>query len=196
MTGGVGAKLRELRKARGVTQRALAAEVGIHFSSLSNIENDKEPCGEGTIRRLAEALGADEDLLLGEAGHRAMPFRVLGHIAAGTPIEATEHVNTFDLSEQFDPRDHFMLRVRGDSMILDGINDGDLSVIRHAVSARNGQTVVAIVGDEEATLKRYSCSGSKVTLTPANPDLQPVTYHKRDVQIRGILVGIVRTAVR
>jgi SOS regulatory protein LexA len=196
MTGGVGAKLRELRKARGITQRALAAEVGIHFSSLSNIENDKEPCGEGTIRRLAEALGADEDLLLGEAGHRAMPFRVLGNIAAGTPIEAMEHVDTFDLSQQFDPQDHYMLTVRGDSMILDGINDGDLAVIRHSTSARNGQTVVAIVGDEEATLKRYSCRGKQVTLTPANDTLKPRTYPQKSVQIRGVLVGIVRTEVR
>lgn len=196
MTGGVGAKLRELRKARGITQRALAAEVGIHFSSLSNIENDKEPCGEGTIRRLAEALGADEDLLLGEAGHRAMPFRVLGNIAAGTPIEAVEHVDTFDLSQQFDPEVHYMLTVRGDSMILDGINDGDLAVIRHTTSAQNGQTVVAIVGDEEATLKRYSSRGKQVTLTPANDSLKPRTYPRKSVQIRGVLVGIVRTEVR
>jgi SOS regulatory protein LexA len=196
VTGGIGEKLRELRQARGVTLRDLASEIGIHYSSLSNIENGKAQCGENTVRRLADALDADADLLLGEAGHRAMPFRVLGDIAAGVPIEVTEHVDTFDLSEQFDPRDHYMLTVRGDSMILDGINDGDLAVIRHAHTARNGQTVVAIVGDEEATLKQYAKRGKQVTLTPANRRLKPKTYAQDRVQIRGVLVGVVRTAVR
>lgn len=196
MKNAVGATIRELRQARGITLRDLADEVGIHFSSLSNIETGKERCGEDTVRRLAEALDTDENLLLGQAGHRTMPFRVLGHIAAGTPIDATEHVSTFDLAEQFDPRDHFMLAVKGDSMILDGINNGDLAVIRHATSARNGQTVVAIIDEDETTLKKYSAAGNQITLTPANRRLKPRTYSKDRIQIRGILVGVVRTTVR
>lgn len=192
---GVGSKLKEIRQTKGISLRALAGEIGIHYASLSNIENDKEPCGRETLERIAEALDADADLLLGMAGHRTMPFRVLGNIAAGTPIEATEHIETFDLADHFDPQEHYLLKVRGDSMILDGINSGDLAIMKHASNAKNGQTVVAIVDDGEATLKRYSAKGKTIVLTPANDNLKPVKYGKDQVEVRGVLVGVVRVSV-
>ncbi|HIE95458.1 MAG TPA: XRE family transcriptional regulator [Planctomycetes bacterium] len=193
--GEIGQKLRDLRKSRGITLRALAKEVGIHFSSISNIENGKERCGEETLTRIAEALGADVDLMLGEAGHRTLPYRVLGNIAAGTPNEAIENVETFDLSLVFDPRDHFMLKVRGDSMILDGINDGDMVIVKHGSRARNGQTVVAIVDGGEATLKKYVKKDRLVVLSPANRRMKAKTYPAGSVEIRGVLAGVVRTNV-
>jgi len=192
----VGAELRELRKSKGITLRALAEVVGVNFSTISNIEAGRERCSERVLRQLAEALGADVDMMLAKAGYRPMPFRVLGNIAAGEPIEATEHIETFDLTEHFDPESHYMLRVRGDSMILDGINDGDLAIVKHSARARNGQTVVAIVDGEEATLKRYSRADRKVTLTPANRRMKPRTYPAADVQIRGVLAGVVRTSLK
>jgi SOS regulatory protein LexA len=193
--GEVGQMLRELRKARGITLRALAEEVGIHFSSISNIENGKERCGEATLKKIAEALGADVDLTLGEAGHRTLPYRVLGNIAAGTPIEAIENVETFDLSLVFDPRDHYMLKIRGDSMILDGINDGDMAIVKHGARAKNGQTVVAVVDGGEATLKRYVRKDRLVVLSPANRKMKARTYPVAKVEIRGVLAGVVRTSV-
>jgi SOS regulatory protein LexA len=193
--GEIGQMLRDLRKSRGITLRALAKEVGIHFSSISNIENGKERCGEETLTKLAEALGADVDLLLGEAGHRTLPYRVLGNIAAGTPIEAIENVETFSLSLVFDPRDHYMLKVRGDSMILDGINDGDMAIVKHGSRAKNGQTVVAVVDGGEATLKRYVRKDRLVVLSPANRKLKAKTYPAAKVEIRGVLAGVVRTSV-
>ena len=193
--GEVGQMLRELRKARGITLRALAEEVGIHFSSISNIENGKERCGEATLKKIAEALGADVDLTLGEAGHRTLPYRVLGNIAAGTPIEAIENVETFDLSLVFDPRDHYMLKIRGDSMILDGINDGDMAIVKHGARAKNGQTVVAVVDGGEATLKRYVRKDRLVVLSPANRKMKARTYPVAKVEIRGVLAGVVWTSV-
>ncbi len=192
----IGATLQRLRKARGISLRDLAPRVGIHFTHLSHIENGRQPCGRDTLIRLAEVLGADPDLLLSEAGHRSPPFRILGHIAAGTPIDAVEDIETFDLTEHFDPRDHFLLRVRGDSMILDGINDGDLAIIRHAQKAISGQTVVALVDGGEATLKRYIEKNRLIILQPANRRMRPLTLPPGRVEIRGILVGILRTAIR
>ncbi len=195
-SGQLGTVLRNLRRARGISLRDLAPRVGIHFTHLSHIENGRQPCGRETLIRLAEQLGADVNVLLAEAGHAAPPFRILGRIAAGLPIEAVETVETFDLSEHFNPRDHYLLRVRGDSMILDGINDGDLAIIRHACTARSGETVVAIVDGGEATLKRYIEKDALVILKPANRRMKAMTLPRGRVTICGVLVGIVRTDVR
>lgn len=192
----LGETLKRLRKARNISLRELAPRVGVHFTHLSHIENGKQPCGRETLIRLADELGADADLLLAQAGHRVAPFRILGNIAAGAPIDAVEDVETFDLAEHFDPNDHYLLRVRGDSMILDGINDGDLAIVRHARKATTGQTVVAIVDGGEATLKRYIEKGPLVILQPANRRLKPVTLAAGQVEVRGVLVGVLRTRVR
>lgn len=192
MTTHVGQLIREARTARGISLRALAGQVGIHFSHLSKIENGKDQIGRESLLRVAEELGVDPDLLLGEAGHQSVPFRVLGEIAAGKPIEAVEDVETFDLTRLFDPHQHFLLRVKGDSMILDGINDGDLAIIRHANTAKNGETVVAIVNGGEATLKRFRRANDVVVLTPANDRMTATTWPAAQVEIRGIYVGLVR----
>lgn len=196
MTGGIGSVIRQLRQSRGLTLRQLAAQLDIHFSHLSKIENGRDQPGRAVLNRVAQLLQVDLDVLLGEAGRQERPFRVLGRIAAGVPMEAIENVETFDLTRVFDPQDHFLLRVQGDSMILDGINDGDLAIIRHAQTARNGQTVAAVVDDEQATLKRYRQEGDVVVLIPANERMQPMRYAAGRVRICGVLTGLVRTLVR
>jgi len=196
MTGGIGAVIRQLRQSRGLTLRQLAAQLDIHFSHLSKIENGRDQPGRAVLNRVAQVLQVDLDVLLGEAGRQERPFRVLGRIAAGVPMDAIENVETFDLTRVFDPQDHFLLRVQGDSMILDGINDGDLAIIRHAQTARNGQTVAAVVDDEQATLKRYRQEGDVVVLIPANERMQPMRYAAGRVRVCGVLRGLVRTLVR
>jgi len=196
MTGGIGAVIRQLRQSRGLTLRQLAAQLDIHFSHLSKIENGRDQPGRAVLNRVAKVLQVDLDVLLGEAGRQERPFRVLGRIAAGVPMDAIENVETFDLTRVFDPQDHFLLRVQGDSMILDGINDGDLAIIRHAQTARNGQTVAAVVDDEQATLKRYRQEGDVVVLIPANERMQPMRYAAGRVRVCGVLTGLVRTLVR
>ena len=196
MTGGIGAVIRQLRQSRGLTLRQLATQLDIHFSHLSKIENGRDQPGRAVLNRVAQVLQVDLDVLLGEAGRQERPFRVLGRIAAGVPMDAIENVETFDLTRVFDPQDHFLLRVQGDSMILDGINDGDLAIIRHAQTARNGQTVAAVVDDEQATLKRYRQEGDVVVLIPANERMQPMRYAAGRVRVCGVLRGLVRTLVR
>lgn len=192
MSPDVGKMIRDARQARGVSLRALAGKIGIHFSHLSKIENGKDSIGRDSIARIAEELGVDPDLLLGESGHQAVPFRVLGDVAAGVPIEAIENVETFDLTKIFDPHGHFLLRVKGDSMIEDGINDGDMAIVRHTTVARNGDTVVAII-DGEATLKRFRKQGRSVILTPANERLKEMEYPASAVEVCGVFVGLIRT---
>ena len=194
MSPHIGQRIREARQARGISLRQLAGQVGIHYAHLSKIENGKDQISRNALIRVAEDLGVDADLMLGEAGHQSMPFRVLGDVAAGVPIESIEDVETFDLSKEFDPRAHFLLRVRGDSMIQDGINDGDLAIVRHTCVAETGDTVVAVV-DGEATLKRLRKNKQTVVLIPANDGMESMKYSAADVEIRGVLVGVVRTNV-
>jgi len=192
----VGQLIRQARQVRGISLRGLAAQIGIHFSHLSKVENGQDQIGRDALLRLAELLQLDPDLLLGEAGHQTRPFRVLGDVAAGIPIEATESVETFDLARHYDPQQHFLLRVKGDSMILDGIHDQDLAIIRHTQTASNGDTVVAIVDDQEATLKRYRRVGSTIVLIPANEHMQEMVFPSSRVRICGILTGLIRTGLR
>lgn len=196
MSPQIGEMIREARQAKGISLRQLAKQIGIHFSHLSKIENGKDVVGRETLIRIAEELGADPEFMLGEAGHQAMPFRLLGSVAAGVPIEAIEDVESFDLTTAFDPTTHFLLRVKGESMILDGINDGDLAIVRQASTARNGDTVLAIVDGDEATLKRFEKRKDKIVLKPANDDMTEMIFPASSVEIRGILSGVIRTSVR
>jgi len=117
---------------------------------------------------------------------------LLGLIAAGRPIEAIENPEPIEVPESMlGPGETYALRVRGDSMIEDGIKDGDLVLVRRAVEADNGATVVAVV-EGEATLKRFFRRGTNVELRPANAALQSMRVPASRVEIRGILIGLLR----
>ncbi len=116
---------------------------------------------------------------------------VLGRIAAGAPIEALEEPEVFDWNALTpEGAGIYALRVAGDSMIDDGIHDGDLVLIEPRKQAESGETVVAILPGEVATLKRYYPIPGGARLVPANASLQPVEV--KDLEIRGVLVGVVR----
>lgn len=122
---------------------------------------------------------------------------VLGVVAAGQPIEAIEDpAATERISVPPEmvsrPGETFVLRVRGESMIEDQICDGDLIVVESRTQARNGETVVALVGGSEATLKRFYRKGDRVTLAPANSGMEPIEVHAGDVEVRGVLRGLLR----
>ena len=117
---------------------------------------------------------------------------LLGLIAAGRPIEAIENPEPVEVPESMlGPGERYALRVRGDSMIEDGIHDGDLIVVRRAPRAEDGQTVVAVI-EGEATLKRFFRRGPRAELRPANRALRTLNIPAASVEIRGILVGLVR----
>lgn len=124
---------------------------------------------------------------------RAVEIRIIGTIAAGQPIEAIEvpgDTITITKDEIGKYGQHYALRVVGSSMIDEGIFDGDVVVIRKQESAENGQTVVAVIDDNQATLKKLYRESSRFRLQPANPSLFPI--YRRDVEIRGVVVKIIR----
>tara|TARA_R110000868_G_scaffold78286_4_gene223631 strand:- start:152 stop:748 length:597 start_codon:yes stop_codon:yes gene_type:complete len=123
------------------------------------------------------------------------PFNLplMGRIAAGSPIEAVEDRQSVDLGRLLKGDDHFALEVRGDSMIDEGIFDDDLVICRHAKVGREGDIVVALIDNLEATLKRISFRiADRITLIPANPVLKPKAYLPHRVQVQGIYVGLLR----
>ncbi len=123
---------------------------------------------------------------------------ILGSVAAGSPIEAieaeagTEEMLAVPADMVPGRKDHYVLRVRGDSMIDDQICDGDLVVIEKRFEARNGETVVALVDGTDATLKRFFRQGETVKLVPANARLSPMEFHVSQVEIRGVVRGLIR----
>lgn len=137
-----------------------------------------------------------QDVEASDSGSLHLP--ILGTVAAGLPIEAIEPdagvAETLAVPAEMVPssKDHYVLRVRGDSMIEDQICDGDLVVIEGRNEARNGETVVALVDGAEATLKRFYREGPDVKLVPANSTMEPMIFHAANVEIRGVVRGLIR----
>lgn len=126
----------------------------------------------------------------------AVELPVMGRIAAGVPISAISEVshNVAVPGQMLSGRgEHFALEVKGDSMIDAGINDGDVVVIRETSQAENGDIVVALVQDHEATLKRYKRRGDMIALEAANPAYETRTFPVGQVKVQGKLVGLIRT---
>lgn len=123
------------------------------------------------------------------------PIPLYGRIAAGTPIEAIrDEGNTVDIPPHLlAGGEHYALEVDGDSMINAGINDHDIVIIKKTDSAENGAIVVALVDDEEVTLKRFRKSGNKVILEPENDNHEPQIYDPNRVKIQGKLISLFRT---
>jgi repressor LexA len=119
---------------------------------------------------------------------------VMGRIAAGTPIEAIQtHSHTISIpADMLAMGEHFALEVRGDSMIEAGILDGDTVLIRKGDSADSGDIVVALVDDEEATLKRFRRKGASIALEAANPNYETRIFGPDRVRIQGKLTGLLR----
>ncbi|MDR5651879.1 transcriptional repressor LexA [Ruixingdingia sedimenti] len=126
----------------------------------------------------------------------ALELPVMGRIAAGVPIEAISEVShhvAVPGSMLSGQGAHYALEVRGDSMIEAGINDGDIVVIREQNTAENGDIVVALVEDHEATLKRFRRKGGMIALEAANPAYETRVYPDHLVQVQGRLVGLIRS---
>jgi len=116
---------------------------------------------------------------------------LLGRIAAGRPIEAIETPETMSLEDLLPAGEgHYVLEVRGDSMKDEAIRDGDYVVVRETSTARDGDTVVAIIGDNEATLKKFYREGNRIRLQPANEAMAPIYVDR--CEVRGVVAGVVR----
>lgn len=116
-----------------------------------------------------------------------------GRIAAGTPIEALQGTESFSVpAALLGPGEHYALEVSGDSMVEEGILDGDFALIRRVDTARDGEIVVALIDEEEATLKTFRREGQMIRLDPANRSYEAQRYRPDQVRIQGRLAGLIR----
>ena len=195
--GGISPSFDEMREAL-----ELKSKSGVH-RLISALEE------RGFIRRLPNRARALEVLKLPEARPSAsvtpirpavaapandtMEIPLHGRIAAGTPIEALQGTESFAVpAALLGPGEHYALEVAGDSMVDEGILDGDFALIRKAETANDGEIVVALIDNEEATLKTFRREGSMIRLDPANRNYEPQRYEPRRVQIQGRLAGLIR----
>jgi len=155
---------------------------------LSNLER------KGYIKRSYNESRAIE-ILPTEATPRAIELPVFGSVAAGVPIESMEQGETMCVPDTFVRRggNHYVLRVRGNSMIDEQIRDGEFVVINERRSADNGEMVIALVNGSSATVKKlYSERDGRIRLQPANETMPPIYVNENDVMIQGIVVGVMR----
>jgi repressor LexA len=192
------AQLRILNFIRGfILERQLSPtleEIAGHFkiSRVTAHEHIGALEKKGALKKApnrARSIELADDPRDSRARPSALPL--LGTIAAGTPIEALAQPETLDLADWLPGGDeHFVLRVRGNSMIEDGIVDGDLVVVERRSTARDGEVVVALVDGKDATLKRFYREADRIRLQPANAAMAPI--YVQDVTIQGVLVGLLR----
>ncbi len=187
---------RDYRQAHGISPTLEEAAEALGCSKITIFEHVKNLEEKGAVRRdpmkaRSVAILYDPDSESHEPPDMIPELPIAGTIAAGRPIEAVEHIERVPLTDLVPTGDDFyVLRVSGKSMIEDHIDDGDFVVIKRQSTARNGEVVVAIVDDEEATLKRYYLENGRVRLQPANSSLEP-TFPDR-IEIRGVLKGVIR----
>jgi repressor LexA len=167
-----------------------------HFQSLATVhEHLTNLERKGFIRRTPNESRAIEIVPpRGQTGATELPL--LGLVAAGEPIEAvTESTDTLAVPDTLLPRRgrSYVLKVRGRSMIDEQIKDGDFIVVHERAQAENGETVVALVGGESATVKRYYREpGGWIRLQPANAEMSPIRVNERDVIVQGVVLGVIR----
>ena len=172
-------------------------EIGQRFG-LSSVATVHKHVGQlvakGYLRR--ERRNASRDLeIVGRAGRNggSVAVPLLGTVAAGLPIEALPDTEEIHLPEQWLGRHRtFALRVRGDSMIEEQIRNGDVVVVEERETARNGETVIALIDGENATVKQYQRRGAVIHLIPANATMSPLEYPEERVRVQGVVVGVLR----
>jgi len=117
---------------------------------------------------------------------------LLGTVAAGQPLDLFEYKESVSVPASMVRKSSYALRVRGNSMIDDNIEDGDIIVVEKRDSAENGQSVVAMINGDSVTLKKFYIEKDGIRLQPANPDLQPIYIKNEELQILGIVIGVIR----
>ena len=155
---------------------------------LSNLER------KGFIKRSYNESRAIE-ILPSDIMPKAIELPLLGAVAAGVPIEAIMHQESIAVPDSFVQRggNHYVLRVRGNSMIEEQIRDGDFVVVNERQRADNGEMVIAMLHGTSATVKKfYREKDGRIRLQPANDTMEPLYVHENDITIQGIVVGVMR----
>lgn len=173
--------------------------------TIAEMAKGLEMSSHGTLHRYISALVEKGKLKKGEQGtarnlelveYPEAVLPLIGTIAAGQPIEAIPGMDTLNITELFLGEGRYALRVKGDSMINVGVFDGDWVIIQEQNTANNGNIVVALIDNQEATLKRfYKRNGDKIELMPENDDMEPMLFDAHRVKIQGILQRSIRNFV-
>lgn len=196
----VGERLRARRKQLGLSAEKVADELGVSPSTIYRYENGEiNKMGIDKLGPIAAAVHTTPAFLMGwedevstlqEAKKldfsRYHTIPILGKISAGMPIYAEQNIEGYTLTDLNGGAEYFSLRVSGDSMNAIGINDGYLIIVRRQDSVENGEVAVVMVGNEDATVKRFYSAGDTVTLVPqsTNPNHKPQLYDLRKVSMR------------
>ncbi len=169
-------------------------EIASHFqlASLNGVYKHLKALQErGFIRRLTNQARSIQLLNPDTPSPTTLPL--LGYVTAGQPVEAVVSAEEISVPESFLTRGkNYVLRVRGDSMIDEHIQDGDYVVIEQREAAHNGEMVIALIDGENATLKKFYREDDKIRLQPANPALEPIWVREDQMKIQGVVVGIMR----
>ena len=170
-------------------------EIGRRFglSSLATVHKHLTNLQEKGFIRRAWNRSRSVELVPTRVGARALDLPLLGTVAAGVPIEAVVSAETVGVPEDLvGQRDAYALRVRGNSMIDEQIRDGDIVIVEDRKTARNGEMVIALLSGTEVTLKKFYPAGRRIRLQPANPEVEPLVVDADQVQIQGVVVGVLR----
>jgi repressor LexA len=170
-------------------------EIGQFFglSSLATVHKHlKNLESKGYVRRRWNHSRALEILSQRKSG-AARELPLLGQVAAGTPIEAIETNDSITVPDDFIRRENtFCLKVRGESMIDEGIRDGDYIIVEGRDVASDGETVVALINGEATVKKYYHENDGRIRLEPANTTMRPIFASEEELQVRGVVVGLMR----
>lgn len=169
-------------------------EIGMRFglSSVATVHKHVQNLVEKGLLRKAWNRSRSLEIV-DPSTSAAKEIPLLGTVAAGAPIEAVSTPDTISVPVDLVGRKEcYALRVSGESMVEDHIVDGDLVLVESRNVPRNGEAVVALIRREEVTLKRFFQDGGKVRLVPANIDLKPIELPAEDVEVQGVVVGLLR----
>ncbi len=171
-------------------------EIGAHFglSSMATVHKHLTNLEKKGVIARQWNLSRAIELTPPQPVSQAIALPLLGRVAAGVPIEAIETKDTLSVPVDFVRRPHqtFALQVKGRSMIDEGILDGDFIVVEQQASAENGETVVALVNGEATVKKLHRERGGRIRLQPANAEMKPLYVREKELEIRGVVVAVLR----
>lgn len=198
----IGDKIKMLRKQKGLTQTELGEKLGVKTNAVSKWECGRvEDIPMSKVKAMSALFDVPPSFLIddNQLPSNAIPIDlqsqhripILGRIAAGMPLYAEQNIEGYTLTDLNGGAEYFALRVSGDSMNAARIEDGDVIIVRRQDEVENGELAVVMVGDDDATVKRFYATNDTVTLMPQsrNPEHQPQIYDLKKTKIR--VLGLV-----
>ena len=193
----IGDKIRMLRKQKGLTQTELGEKLGVKTNAVSKWECGRvEDIPMSKVKAMSVLFDVTPSFLIDDEQlpsnatpldvHSFHRIPILGRIAAGLPLYAEQNIEGYTLTDLNGGAEYFALRVKGDSMNAARIQEGDVLIVRRQEEVENGEVAIVMVGDDDATVKRFYSTGNTVTLMPqsTNPQHQAQMYDLRKTKIK------------